>query len=94
MSSSVALAELDEVDAVDVLAATSSATATESRVLPLPPGPVRVTSRGPSRLSSALRAASSASRPTSAVAATGRLPGAPRLRRGGNMAGRPGTTSW
>ena len=49
----------------------SCATASPSLVLPVPPAPVRVTSRAPSSRNSAPTAASSSRRPTSWVAGTG-----------------------
>ncbi len=52
----------------------SCATASPILVLPVPPGPVRVTSRAPSSRNSALTAASSSRRPTSGVGGTGQRP--------------------
>ncbi len=70
------------------------ATSTASRVLPLPPAPVRVSSRAPPSCSSAVSSATSPSRPTIWVGGTGRLLGVPRVRSGGNPDGRPSITSW
>ena len=54
------------------------------RVLPLPPGPVSVSRLTSSRSSSAVTAASSRSRPTSASRRSGRLPRATRWRLSGS----------
>ena len=53
--------------------AASAAACSASRVLPVPPGPVSVSSRTSSRPSSPRRSASSRSRPTNGVAGTGRF---------------------
>ena len=52
---------------------TRRATCIESRVLPIPPGPVRVTRRVPGRRTSSATAVVSFSRPRNAVGCTGRL---------------------
>ena len=63
------------------------------RVLPVPPGPVRVTRRASSN--SASSAANSRSRPTKVVSRDGRLPvGWSAACSGGKSDGRPSTTSW
>ena len=65
----------------------------ESRVLPVPPGPVRVSSRVGA--SSRAAASSSASRPTNVVSWVGRLFGrASSERSGGKSDGRPSATTW
>ena len=61
--------------------------------LPIPPGPVRVTSRPAS--SSSASSAISASRPTKLVIRSGRSPmTAAPVRSGGNSLRRPGASSW
>ena len=61
----------------------AAATASASRVLPTPPGPVSVSSRAPDpgRRSSAHASTTSASRPTSAVGGTGKVAGLRTARR-------------
>ena len=71
---------------------TSRATASASRVLPLPPGPVRVTIRLAAR-SSRQTAARSSSRPTRLVTSPGRFVGASVVRSGRSSSAAPGTTS-
>ena len=73
----------------------SAATCIARRVLPVPPGPVRVTSRTSSSRTSRRTASSSSSRPMSGVGCAGRFVRLPSsVRRGGNSVGRPGTRSW
>ena len=72
----------------------SAATCTPRRVLPVPPGPVRVSKRTSSRRSNAATAATSCSRPMSGVGWTGKLLGyASSVLRGGKPAGKPAMTS-
>ena len=72
----------------------SAATCSARRVLPMPPGPVRVSKRTSSRRSRRPTAATSCSRPMNAVGWTGKLFGwLSRVKRGGNSAGRPAMTS-
>ena len=67
-----------------------SPTATASRVLPTPPGPVSVTSRTPGRASRPASSPMACSRPTSEVVPTGsgRGPRSATVRIGGKPAGR------
>ncbi len=70
----------------------SPASASERRVLPVPPGPVRVSSRV---FSSRPTAASTSARPTKLVSCGGRLLGvASSVRSAGNVASRPSASSW
>ena len=74
---------------------TSAAICSASRVLPIPPGPVSVTSRVSTRRSSCRPCSSSRSRPISAVGCAGRLFGrASSVFSGGNSLGSPGTINW
>ena len=67
--------------------ATAAATSMESRVLPVPPGPVSVTRRA---LARRRETASTSVRPTKEVTWVGsRAPTASRVRRGGKVASRP-----
>ena len=86
--------ERDEEDAVrDSRSAALAATWSDSRVLPVPPGPVSVTSRFAA--SSAPASASSRSRPTNDVSCVGRLFGrASSERSGGNSIRSPSATTW
>ena len=70
-----------------------AATWSASRVLPVPPGPVSVTSR---ELATSVRVSSSSrSRPTNEVSSTGRLLGRASIERiGGKSPGRPSMSSW
>lgn len=52
----------------------SAPTATASRVLPIPPSPVRVTNRTPGRPTKPATSSTASSRPTSEVASTGSGP--------------------
>jgi hypothetical protein len=70
---------------------TSEAVRRASRVLPDPPGPVRVTTLADS--SKAWTCSSSCSRPTNDVSSVGRLVGVSRLLSAGNSAGSPSTTN-
>ena len=70
---------------------TSRATASARRVLPLPPGPVRVTIRLSTR--SARTASISSSRPTKLVTSPGRFEGTSSVRSGRASSATPGTTS-
>ena len=73
----------------------SDAAWTASRVLPIPPGPVSVTSRTASPRSRRASCSSSAARPTSADVETGRLFGVESMvRGGGNSASRPSAVTW
>src|SRR5690606_24490497 len=67
-----------------------TATSSARRVLPLPPGPVRVTSR--SEAASARTATISASRPTKVVRGVGRRPEGARAGPSGALAGPEGAT--
>ncbi len=72
--------------------AARAASWSDSRVLPVPPGPVRVSSRVVA--SSPAASSSSASRPTKVVSCTGRLLGrASSVRSGGNADRRPSPTT-
>ena len=74
------------------VSSSSAASCSARRVLPVPPGPVRVRRRV---LARRRRAPSISSRPTNVVGWTGRLFGLPsRVRKLGKDAGRPGTTAW
>ena len=71
----------------------SAATCTESRVLPTPPAPVRVTSR--CACTSSPTSFTSTSRPTKLVTCTGRFPGvASNVRSAGNVVSRPSARTW
>ena len=73
--------------------AAAAATWSDSRVLPVPPGPVRVRSRVVR--SSPTASPSSRSRPTNVVSWVGRLFGrASSERSGGKVSGSPSMTSW
>ena len=69
----------------------SEATRTARRVLPVPPGPVRVRRRLVESRSRAV--AMSRVLPTNEVVAPGRLVGTSSDRRGGNVAGSPSITT-
>ena len=72
----------------------STATCKARRVLPMPPGPVTVTSRTLSRRSHATSAANCSSRPRSGVGWMGRLwRWASSVLSGGKSAGKPGSTT-
>ena len=74
-------------------AMTCAPSSTASRVLPTPPGPVRVNSRADARMR--LAPASSLSRPMKAVSSRGRLLGrASSVRSGPNSDGCPATLAW
>ncbi len=73
--------------------ATRRAASRERRVLPVPPGPVRVTRRAPSI--NLARASISASRPTKVVSGSGRLPSwTAAVRSGGNPLRSPSAATW
>ena len=73
--------------------AARAASWSDSRVLPVPPGPVRVSSRVVASRPAA--SSSSASRPTNVVSCVGRLFGrASSVRSGGNSTGSPSATTW
>ena len=73
----------------------SAATCTPSLVLPVPPGPVSVTSRTSSRLSSPCRVPTSRCRPINGVGWIGKLCGrAFSETSGGNSDGRSGAMTW
>ena len=73
-------------------AMTSPATASDRRVLPVPPGPVSVSSRV---RDSRATAAATSSRPTNEVSCWGRLLGvASSDRSGGKSRSRPGASTW
>ena len=76
--------------------ASRSPTATASRVLPTPPGPVNVTNRTPGRASRPASSPMACSRPTSEVvpAGSGRGPRSARVWIGGKSAGRSAWVSW
>ena len=73
-----------------------SPTASASRVLPTPPGPVSVTNRTPGRASRPASSPMACSRPTSEVVPTGsgRGPRSAPVRIGGKSAGRSAWVSW
>ncbi len=73
----------------------SEATCRPRRVLPVPPGPVKVTRRTSSRRRSCPMVATSVSRPMSGVGCTGRVSRRrSRVLSGGKSAGRPAITTW
>jgi hypothetical protein len=73
----------------------SAAICKPRRVLPMPPGPVRVSKRTSSPRRRSRTSLSSRSRPTSGVGWAGRLfILASRVFRGGKLEGNPGVTAW
>jgi len=94
-SASVTAASSTSQTPSPVPSSNSAATCRPSRVLPVPPAPVRVTRRADP--ASVRTSASSVSRPMNAVGWAGRLfssAGLPSERSGGKPAGRPTAFSW
>ena len=85
--------ERDEEDPSGKSSAARAASWSDSLVLPVPPGPVSVSSRVSARKRAA--SSSSASRPMKVVSCVGRLFGrASSVRRAGNSLGRPSASTW
>ena len=78
----------------DRSASIACAASSARRVFPMPPGPVRVTSRVRLSRSSATTVAMSSSRPMQLPGGVGTCHRRPSVCRGGKSTGRPATTSW